>query len=265
MNAPSPRLASRPEGFRGPGPVHGLWRIIPSPQLTEAVALAGFDFQVLDCEHGAYDYGTLLPDLLACERHGCAPLVRVSGTDPVEVQRCLDLGARGLVFPQLTDYASFAAAAACMDHAPAGTRGFNPFVRALNYGSPGKVARPWFVPIIETLAAVADLDAILQLERIDLVYVGSYDLSAQLGVAGQMNAPVLVQTIERILTACRSAGKPVGLMVLDEAAARHRITQGVSALVHGVDSHRVKEAMHGLLSPLRELHQPPESAHLNPL
>jgi 4-hydroxy-2-oxoheptanedioate aldolase len=74
--------------------LHGIWRIIPSPMLTEALAQGGLDFQILDCEHGAYDFATLLPDILACERQDCAAFVRVSGTDRIEVQRCLDLGAR---------------------------------------------------------------------------------------------------------------------------------------------------------------------------
>jgi 4-hydroxy-2-oxoheptanedioate aldolase len=241
-------------------PIHGLWRIIPSPALSELLAQSGLDFQILDCEHGAYDYATLLPDLLACERHGCAPLVRVSGTDQTEVQRCLDLGARGLVFPQLANLADFAAAAAMMDYAPAGTRGFNPFVRAGAYGSTSAVGRPWFVPIIETLAAVAQLDAILELERIDLVYVGSYDLSAQLGVAGKMDAPALTQVVDRILAASRRAGKPVGMMVLSEEAARLQAERGVAALVHGVESHRLKQAVSGMVRPLRELRLPPGSA-----
>lgn len=234
-------------------PLHGIWRIIPSLQLTELLAQAGFDFQILDCEHGAYDYATLLPDIIACERHGCTPLVRVSGTDKVQVQRCLDLGVRGLVFPQLTNAASFAAAAATMDYAPVGTRGFNPFVRAGTCGSLTATSRPWFVPIIETLAAVEELDAILQIERIDLVYIGSYDLSTQLGVAGQMDAPALVQMVDRILTACRKAGRPASLMVLGDDAARIQAARGVQALVHGVESHRLKQAMSGVLAPLREL------------
>ena len=248
---------SLPQNSRSiPRPLHGIWRIIPSLPLTELLAQAGFDFQILDCEHGAYDYATLLPDILACERHGCAPLIRVSGTDKVEVQRCLDLGARGLVFPQLTNAASFSTAAAMMDYAPAGTRGFNPFVRAAAYGSPTATARPWFVPIIETLAAVDELDAILKLKRIDLVYIGSYDLSAQLGVTGQMEAPALVQVVDRIVTACRRSGLPVGLMVLNEAAARLQAKRGVRALVHGVESHRLKQAMSGVVQPLRNLRLP---------
>lgn len=246
-------------------PLHGIWRIVPSPQLTEILAQSGFHFQILDCEHGGYDYATLLPDILACERHHCAPLVRVSGTNKVEVQRCLDLGARGLVFPQLAHRDDFAAAAAMMDYAPAGTRGFNPFVRAGGYGSSPAPGRPWFVPIIETLTAVEQIDDILKLERIDLVYIGSYDLSAQLGVAGQMAAPALTQVVDRILAACRDAGKPVSLMVLSEDAARAQTARGVQALVHGVETHRLKQAMTAIVQPLQSLHLPPGSPPPPPL
>ncbi len=217
--------------------------------LTEILAQSGFDFQILDCEHGAYDCATLLPDILACERHGCAPLVRVSGTDPVEVQRCLDLGARGLVFPQLATPEAFVRAGAMMDYAPAGTRGFNPFVRAGDYGSASTRPRPWFIPIVETLTAARAIDAIVRQERIDLIYIGSYDLSAQLGCPGQMEAPELVALVDSIVAACQAAGKPVGLMALSAAAARRLTERGVQAVVHGVESHRIKAAMTAVVSP----------------
>ena len=109
--------------------LHGIWRIIPNASLTEIIAQSGFNFQILDREHGAYDYDTLQADITACDARGCAPFVRVSGKDNVEVQRCLDLGAHGLVFPQLSTPEEFARASAMMDHAPVGTRGFNPFVQ----------------------------------------------------------------------------------------------------------------------------------------
>lgn len=241
--------------------LHGLWRIVPSPMFTEVFAQSGLDFQILDCEHGAYDYATLLPDILACERHGCAPLVRVSGTDKIEVQRCLDLGARGLVFPQLTTPESFLRAAAMMDYAPTGTRGFNPFVRAGNFGAPAAApapgaapaARPWFIPIVETIEAADAIHAIAAIGRIDLVYVGVYDLSAQLGCPGKMDAPELTAIVDRILAACASAAKPVGLMALNADTARQLAARGVQAIVHGVDSHRVKQATTGFLAPLRDL------------
>lgn len=234
-------------------PLHGLWRIIPSPMLTEIFAQSGLHFQILDCEHGAYDYATLLPDILACERHGCAPFVRVSGTNKIEVQRCLDLGARGLVFPQLNTVADFAAAAAMMDYAPAGTRGYNPFVRAGEYGIRGSdapaVARPWFIPIIETLPAVEAIDAIAALPRVDMIYVGAYDLSAALGCAGRMDAPELTAVIDRVIAAAVKARKSIGAMALNADVARTLSGRGIRALVHGVDSHRIKQSMIATLAP----------------
>jgi 2-keto-3-deoxy-L-rhamnonate aldolase RhmA len=245
--------------LRGDRVLHGLWRIVPSPMFTEVFAQSGLDFQILDCEHGAYDYATLLPDILACERHGCAPVVRVSGTDKIEVQRCLDLGARGLVFPQLTTPESFARAGAMMDYAPVGTRGFNPFVRAGNYGAPAasgaapRADRPWFIPIIETLEAAKAIDAVAAIDRIDLVYIGVYDLSAQLGCPGKMDAPELTALVDQILAACASAGTPVALMALNPASAMQFAERGVQALVHGVDSHRVAQATTAALATLHNL------------
>lgn len=231
-----------------PASLHGLWRIMPSASLTEICALCGrLDFQILDCEHGAYDYATLLPDIIACERHGCAPLVRVSGIDRVEVQRCLDLGAHGIVFPQLENPADFACAAASMDHAPTGNRGLNPFVRAYGYLPPGgKAGRPWFVPIIETLTAARKLEEILCNPRIDLIYIGVYDLSAQLGCPGQMDAPELGSVVDGILAACRRAGRPVGMMTLTAEAAQDAAQRGVQALVHGVDTQVIGKAFTSL-------------------
>jgi 4-hydroxy-2-oxoheptanedioate aldolase len=192
--------------------------------LTEIFAQSGLDFQILDCEHGAYDYGTLLPDILACERHGCAPLVRVSGTDKIEVQRCLDLGAHGLVFPHLATADDVDHAGAMMDYAPGGTRGYNPFVRAGAYrierdaDAAAASARPWFIPIIETLTAAEQIEAIAKLEWVDLVYIGVYDLSAQLGTPGDLNAPELGRVVDRIIATCAAARKPVAMMALSSDA-----------------------------------------------
>lgn len=246
-------------------PLHGIWRVIPSPALTEIVAQSGLNFQILDCEHGAYDYSSLLADILACELHQCAPLVRVSGRDNVEAQRCLDLGAHGLVFPQLNHYEDFANAAAMMDYAPNGTRGFNPFVRAGSYGTSPMPVRPWFVPIIETLAAVEAVEAILELDRIDLVYIGSYDLSAQLGIPGQTKSPALERVVERVLSACKRANKPACLMVLNPEDAQAFSVRGVAALVHGVESHRLKHALAGIVQPLCALRLPVGNAGPPPL
>lgn len=229
---------------------HGIWRLMPSQTLTEILAQAGLDFQILDCEHGTYDFGTLQSDVIACERWNCEPWIRVSGTDKIEVQRCLDLGARAIVFPQLNTVEDFARAAATMDYPPKGARGFNPCVRALEYGLPQPVPvnsseRPWFVPIIETLVAVDQIERILELDRIDLVYIGAFDLSAQCGSPGEIEAPQVVSAMERILVACRERNLKTGLI------ARHRTSflQQAHCLVHGVDTLCIKSALQGLFRP----------------
>lgn len=235
--------------------IHGIWRVIPSPSLTEIFAQSGLDFQILDCEHGAYDYQTLQADMTACDLHQCRPFVRVSGVDKVEVQRVLDLGARGVVFPQLSSKEDFGAAAAMMDHSPTGSRGFNPFVRTYKYGQPGGTsveARPWFVPIVETLAAVESLESILEIDRIDMIYVGSYDLSAQLGCAGKMDAPELLEVIDRIFDTAQEHGVRVGMMALSTQIGRKMIQRGVKAIVHGVESHRLLQSMTDIIGPIKE-------------
>jgi len=225
--------------------------------LTEILARSGFEAQIFDCEHGAYDYGTLMADVGACERGGGVPFVRVSGRDKIEVQRCLDLGARGLLFPQLASADEVRAAALMMDYAPTGTRGFNPFVRAAGYGAPKDADRlrppAWFVPIIETVTAVAEIDQIVIHPRVDLVYIGVYDLSAQLGVPGDMGSPALARLIDLVIDACRAAGKPVGMMALSAESAAALIARGVQVLVHGVEAHRLLQAGQAILEPLRSL------------
>jgi len=224
--------------------LNGIWRIIPSPQLTEIFAQSSMDFQLLDCEHGVYDYSSLMADVTACQGKACAAFVRVSGKDNIEVQRCLDLGADGLVFPQLASTDDFTKAAAMMDHAPGGSRGFNPFVRTYGYGAAVKqdpLDRPWFIPIIEMLSAVEEIEDILQNDRIDLVYIGSYDLSAQLGCPGQMDHPSLLEVTETIIQACKAARVPVGMMALSPEKQRVLEEKGVTAVVHGVESHRILE------------------------
>ncbi len=224
-------------------PLHGIWRILPSVSLTEIIAQSGFDFQILDCEHGGYDYDTLLKDIIASQLHNSSPFVRVSGINKVEVQRCLDLGAHGIVFPQLNSYDDFKIAAELMEYAPRGIRGFNPFVRVGGYGigdKPANPVKPICIAIIETLQAVNELETIVTIDGIDMFYIGSYDLSAQLGCIGEMNSPILIDVVDRIISVCSNAGKRVSLMIHDKVQFEATAAKGVSVFVHAVDSYKIK-------------------------
>jgi 4-hydroxy-2-oxoheptanedioate aldolase len=233
--------------------LHGIWRLIDSDPLTEILSQAGFDFQIFDREHGSYDFGALESAIRLCDASGSPPIVRVTGIDRVEVQRCLDFGARGLVFPQLDSFADVSSAIATMQYAPAGTRGFNPFTRAGTYGQPGKsveVGAPLFIPIIETLNALRELPRILELPEVDLLYLGAYDLSVHLGCRGRMEDPALLRAIEDAVTRCHAASKPVALIVNTPEQYRRWRALGVTVFVHSVDTKMISDACHASMSRL---------------
>lgn len=222
--------------------LNGIWRVMPSATVSEIIAQSGFDFQILDCEHGAYDYHTLEADIRACDLHKCEAFVRVSGLNNVEVQRCLDLGAGGIVFPQLANYNDFKRAVQLIQYAPAGVRGFNPFVRAWKYGvESGEIKKPLCMTIVETLQAVSELDEILKIDGIDMIYIGSYDLSAQLDCIGKMDDPRLVKVVNEIIKKCNDASKPVGVMVSGPEQYTISKQKGVNFFVHTVDTYKIKQ------------------------
>jgi 4-hydroxy-2-oxoheptanedioate aldolase len=231
--------------------LHGIWRLMDCDALTEILALAGFDFQIFDREHGSFGFEALESSIRLCEGSGSNALVRVTGVDRVEVQRCLDMGAQGVVFPQLDSFDDINSAVRTMQFAPAGTRGFNPFTRASGYGNRHEADKPdraLCIPIIETLNAMRQLSRIVELAEVDLIYLGAYDLSVHLGCKGQMNNPILIRMIEEAVACCRRADKPVALMVKDAEETRRWRSLGVAVFVHAVDTKLISDACREAIS-----------------
>lgn len=221
--------------------------------MTEIIAQSGFDFQILDCEHGAYDFQALENDIRACNLHGCAPYVRVGGLNPAEVQRCLDLGAEGIVFPQLQHAEDFKKASLLVNYGPDGLRGNNPFVRSWGYGFKNSLAsRPLCITIIESLSAVDELDAILQLPGIDMIYIGSYDLSAQLGCPGEIADPKVLGIVKTIIAKSTAASVAVGLMIADTEQYNAYRPLGATVFLHTVDSDQLKKGFTRVIKQLKE-------------
>jgi 2-keto-3-deoxy-L-rhamnonate aldolase RhmA len=222
--------------------IHGIWRIIPSISISEIISQSGYDFQILDCEHGGYDFRSLHADICACELNNSIPFVRVSGLNKVEVQRCLDLGAKGIVFPQINTFQDFKDASELLMYSPVGTRGFNPFVRSNKFGINENMlnAKPYCITIVESLKAVEEIERIVEIENIDMIYIGSYDLSAQLNCIGDMENDKLKKCIDYIIACCVSAGKKVSLMVHTKKEYEFYKNKGVAGFVHAVESFKIK-------------------------
>jgi len=220
--------------------IAGLWMERPTAQASGVVAAAGFDFVILDCEHGAFDFVSLEAAIAVCECGGATPLVRIPGPDAFFAQRVLDLGADGIMVPQVPDAATAERAVKMAHFAPRGTRGMNPFTRGGNYGMPPQpryaAGYPYTGVLVESPAAAAHLPQIVQIPLLDHVYLGVYDYAVALGAPGQVDDPRVIDFVERAARLARDAGKSVGTTVMSEAQAQRFTSMGVNVLLYGTDT-----------------------------
>jgi len=183
--------------------------------VTEAVG-PSVDFVWLDLEHTPLVRDCLQQHLIAARATGTPALVRVPQGEPGFIKPVLDMGAGGIIVPQLNSVDEARQAVSACRYPPQGTRGYGPR-RAANYGRdeggdyPQRINEKLFVAVqIETAGALQDLDAILRIPGVDSIVVGPYDLSGALGHLGQLDHPKVLAAVETVVRRSREAGKYVG-------------------------------------------------------
>jgi 4-hydroxy-2-oxoheptanedioate aldolase len=196
--------------------VLGCWTMLGHPQVVEILSLAGFDYLVLDQEHGLGDATTLAAQLHAMSATPTVGVVRVPWNDHVYLKRVLDVGAEAVLIPSIdTADEARAAVSACL-YPPRGRRGTaSSSVRASSYGmAPDYVAtcadNLLIACQIESARAVENIDAILAVPGIDLMFIGPFDLSATVGQMGNLEHPEVARLITRAEERIRAAGRPMG-------------------------------------------------------
>ncbi len=184
------------------------------PEIIELIGQAGYDGVFIDMEHTGFDLRDIQMMVLAAERHGITPMVRTPGFDAAFTLRLLDMGVQGLYIPHVTSAKVAREVVAAARYSPLGDRGVLGFSRAAAYGQiPLKDhmeqsnREVLLTVMIEDAEALDEIDAIANLDGIDLVAPAPSDLSTSLGVAGQPDHPKLVAAMERIMDAVRKAGK----------------------------------------------------------
>lgn len=205
---------------------------IPSATVPQAMAAAGADAVIIDLEHGAIDYATAHAMVAATQGFDCAPTIRIAENDAVLVKRALDMGAEGIVFPLIDTAEDAARAVASMRYPPNGTRGFGPFIAHSRWGVPMLDYRTEIEPelctilLIETRAGVANIDAIVDVPGIDLIVPAQFDLSTALGISGQFDHPEFIAAVDKVETACKRAGTPLGGVAMAKPQADMLIARG---------------------------------------
>ncbi len=190
-----------------------------SPTVVEMGAIAGFDFYNIDTEHGPMDIGVIDEMVRAADSVGVPPIVRPPNNEPDTILRILDVGAAGIMAPGIASREDARALVDAVKYPPIGHRGLG-IVRANRWGEepPAEsTARAneetVIIPLIEDIAAVDAIDEILEVEELDVIWLGPADLSQSMGLTGQYGHPDLQAAITRVVEAARHAGRGAGVAV----------------------------------------------------
>ncbi len=220
----------------------GLWAGIPDTTSAEICAGAGFDCLVLDGEHAPFDMRAIYTYLQAVAAYDVHPIVRAVTGDSNLIKQLLDFGAQTLLIPMVNSAEQAQALVRAMRYPPAGMRGMGSSIaRAARWNAvPDYTARAneevCLLVQAETTTAIENLDAIVQVEGVDGVFIGPSDLSASMGHVGQPQHPEVVAVIDDAIERIVKAGKAACILALDPAQARHYIDQGAGFVAVGVDT-----------------------------
>ena len=214
--------------------VYGTWIQTPSPEVVEVLGWAGWDFVILDLEHGPYGIDMVRHLIRAAEAADAAPFVRVPLTAPHDVGKALDLGAVGIVSPGVTSADAGGAVVRLTRFPPHGSRGASPSTRQLHYSAVpfttltgDDAPQPMIVLQVEARLATTDLGGILDIEGLTVIFIGPYDLSTSLGLPGQFDHPTVREAISEIVNRAAERKVAVGIWVPDAKSARFWVEQGV--------------------------------------
>jgi 4-hydroxy-2-oxoheptanedioate aldolase len=242
---------------RGGDPTLGTFLGTASAITAEVCAAAGFDWVLLDLEHGAGGEEQVRDVVPAAGSYGVPTVVRVETDARIRMGRVLDNGAAGIMLPRMDGAEQVGAALTHLRYPPVGDRGVATYNRACRFGlDPGALERAdeevLVVVQVESAAAVAAADEIAALDGVDVLFVGPRDLSHDLGVPGDTTAPAFVEALQTVLAAARRHGKAGGLLVNDGAAAAQRLEQGWAFVAIGSDSTLLAAASRAALERARQ-------------
>ena len=237
----------------------GAWLQLCSPIAAEIMAGAGFDWLLIDMEHGHGDYQTLLAQLQAIGGSGTVPLVRVEANDLAVIKRVLDLGAYGVMIPWVSGRKECEAAVRACKYPPEGIRGMAGSHRAAGFGRFAsdywKRANGEILVIIqiETVEALREVDAMLAVPGVDVVFIGPTDLSAALGHVGDPKHPEVVDAIASIERAARKAGVALGTISRSWDEARVLYARGYQMVTLCSDAALVTQHAAAMVKAFREM------------
>ncbi|MGK9169994.1 4-hydroxy-2-oxo-heptane-1,7-dioate aldolase [Inquilinus limosus] len=239
------------ERLRRGDKLFGAWVGSGSPTVAEIMAHAGFDFVILDTEHGPGGIDDTIDLLRAIQAADTPAVVRVPAHDPVWLKRVLDAGADSLMVPMIESAADAEALVRACRYPPAGRRGYAaPVVRASTYGFEPDYMRKandnlLLLAQIESREAVPEAAAIAKVDGIDMVFIGVNDLGGSIGLLEQLHDPRVQDLVKQIEDAVRPTGTPLGTVPSSAATWAELFDRGYQMVTGGGDVPYLRQAASG--------------------
>lgn len=250
------RPALRPRILAGET-LFGLFVDLGSPISAEICGHAGYDWLVLDLEHGSGTEASLMAHLHAVETTPAAAIVRPQSGERLRIGRALDLGAAGIMIPQSQSAADALENVRHLHYPPQGDRGVALRTRGAGLGTVGhgdvRRVNDGIVGIvqIESPGAVGEADAIAAIDGVDVLFVGPADLSHSLGVPGQFQSETYLDALSVVVTAAEAHGKAAGILVYDTAVVPRHLEMGFRFVGIGADAAFVADGAKRALAAVR--------------
>ena len=218
----------------------GVFCKTTAPEFIEVVGHAGFDFCILDMEHGPANLETLQNLIRAAEVSGVLPIVRTRDLCPESIGQPLDLGAAGIQVPQVTSRPEAEAVVDAAKFSPLGHRGVCRFVRAANFAALDRTA--YFAQANSALVILqlegkhlSEYEKIAEIPGVDILFIGPYDLSQALGIPGEIEHPRVLEEMRKIIAVAKRKNKTIGVFADSLTQTRRWIDAGVQYIAYSVD------------------------------
>jgi 4-hydroxy-2-oxoheptanedioate aldolase len=238
----------------------GLWAALAHSNSTEVIAGAGFDFLVIDAEHGPNDVPLVLAQLRAAAEGTAAIIVRPAWNDAVLLKRYLDIGVQNFLIPFVQTEEEAQRAVAATRYPPRGVRGFASVTRASRFGRIRDYHQRYeeelcVVVQVETQTALQNVEAIARVDGVDGVFIGPGDLSTDLGHTGNPGHPDVQRAIEDGIKRILAAGSRAGILMPDEVLAKRYQNLGCMFTAVGSDVGLLARGAEALAARFKKLSQ----------
>ena len=221
--------------------VNGCWLNLGSSVTAEMVGRSGYDWVLIDLEHGVGSEKDVLQQLQALEHTPAASVIRIEGSQRQRIHKILDMGAEGIMCPRVNSAEEALAVARGLHYPPYGERGVAMKVRAAEYGQTFTEyynnAMDNIVGIvqIETPEVLNHLDAIAATDGIDVLFIGPADLTMALGIFGQFDNPIYKDAVKATVKAASKAGKATGVLTFNPDDYEMYYDMGIRMIACGAD------------------------------